>query len=113
MSKIKISRFDVAEHLDSEEMIAEYINAALEEGDVDVLMAAISDVAKARGISKVAADAGVGRESLYKTLAGGTKPKAETVFKLLAALGVKLQAAPAARLTPTSGTVFSGAGNME
>ncbi len=95
MSKIEVSRFDVAEHLDSEEIIAEYINAALEAGDVDVLMAAIGDVAKARGMSKVAEDAGVGRASLYKTLSGETKPKAETVFKLLAALGVKLQAAPA------------------
>jgi len=95
MDKVKVSRFDVAEHLNSEEMIAEYINAALDSGDVDVLIAAIADVAKARGMSKVAADAGVGRESLYKTLSGGTKPKAETVFKLLRALGVKLQAAPA------------------
>jgi probable addiction module antidote protein len=94
MRKTKVSRFDVADHLDSEEMIAEYINAALEDGGVDVLMAAIGDVAKARGISKVAADAGVGRESLYKTLSGDAKPKAETVFKLLRALGVKLQAAP-------------------
>ncbi|MDQ7981896.1 putative addiction module antidote protein [Paraburkholderia sp. SARCC-3016] len=95
MGKIAVSRFDVAEHLDSEEMIAAYINAALEEGDVNVLMAAIGDVAKARGMSKVAADAGVGRESLYKTLSGDTKPKAETVFKLLAALGVKLHATAA------------------
>lgn len=95
MDKIKVSRFDVAEHLDSEEMIAEYINAALESGDVDVLMAAIGDVAKARGMSRVAADAGVGRESLYKTLSGESKPRADTVFKLLRALGVKLQAAPA------------------
>jgi probable addiction module antidote protein len=95
MDKVKVSRFDVAEHLDSEEAIAAYLNAALEDGDVDLLMAAIGDVAKARGMSKVAADAGVGRESLYKTLSGETKPKAETVFKLLRALGVKLQASPA------------------
>jgi probable addiction module antidote protein len=94
MSKIKISRFDVTNYLDSEEMIAEYINAALEHGDADLLMAAISDVAKARGMAKVAADAGVGRESLYKTLAPGSKPKLETVFKLLHALGVKLTATP-------------------
>jgi len=95
MNKPKVSRFEVADHLDSEEMIAEYINAALEAGDVDVLMAAIGDVAKARGMSKVAADAGVGRESLYKTLSGDSKPKADTVFKLLRALGVRLHAAPA------------------
>jgi len=92
MSKIKVSRFDVSERLDSEEVIAAYLNAALEEGDPDLLMAAISDVAKARGIASVAADAGLGRESLYKTLAPGSKPKFETVFKLLRALGVKLTA---------------------
>ncbi|PTB19717.1 putative addiction module antidote protein [Trinickia symbiotica] len=94
MSKVKVSRFDVSEHLDSEEIIAEYLNAALTEGDPDLLMRAIADVAKARGIAQVAADAGLGRESLYKTLAPGSKPKLETVFKLLHALGVKLMAAP-------------------
>jgi probable addiction module antidote protein len=92
MKQIKVSRFDASEHLDSEEMIAEYLNAALEEGDPDLLMAAIADVAKARGIAKVASDAGLGRESLYKTLAPGSKPKLETVFKLMHALGVKLTA---------------------
>jgi len=92
MKQVKVSRFDASEHLDSEEMIAEYLNAALEEGDPDLLMAAIADVAKARGIAKVASDAGLGRESLYKTLAPGSKPKLETVFKLMHALGVKLTA---------------------
>lgn len=72
VSKVKISRFDVSEHLDTEEIITAYLNATLEEGDADRLMAAIADVAKARGIAKVAADAGVGRESLYETLAPGS-----------------------------------------
>ncbi|WP_206952778.1 addiction module antidote protein [Trinickia acidisoli] len=94
MKPVKIARFDAADYLDSEEAIAAYINAALEEGDADLLMAAIADVAKARGIAKVASDAGVGRESLYKTLAPGSQPKLETVFKLMRALGVKLTAAP-------------------
>jgi probable addiction module antidote protein len=96
MKPVKIARFDAADYLDSEAAIAAYINAALEEGDADLLMAAIADVAKARGIAKVAADAGVGRESLYKTLAPGSKPKLETVFKLMHALGVKLTVAPEA-----------------
>lgn len=99
MSKVKVSRFDVSEHLDSEEMIAAYLNAALEEGDSDLLMAAIADVAKARGIAKVAADAGLGRESLYKTLAPGSKPQIGTVFRLLHALGIKLTATPEAAHT--------------
>ncbi|NPT54168.1 addiction module antidote protein [Paraburkholderia elongata] len=94
MSKVKTVRFDASHYLDSEEMIAEYLNAALEEGDADLLLAAIADIAKARGIAKVAADAGLGRESLYKTLAPGSKPRMDTVFKLLRALGVKLNAVP-------------------
>ena len=96
MSKIKTARFDASDYLDSEEAIAEYLNAALEDGDadVDVLLAAIADIAKARGIARVAADAGLGRESLYKTLAPGSKPRMDTVFKLLRALGVKLNAVP-------------------
>lgn len=94
MKPVKVARFDAADYLDSEEAIAAYLNAALEEGDADLLMAAIADVAKARGIAKVASDAGVGRESLYKTLAPGSKPKLETVFKLMHALGVKLTVMP-------------------
>lgn len=94
MKPVKVARFDAADYLDSEEAIAAYLNAALEEGDADLLMAAIADVAKARGIAKVASDAGVGRESLYKTLAPGSKPKLETVFKLMHALGVKLTVTP-------------------
>ncbi|MDE1008178.1 MAG: putative addiction module antidote protein [Paraburkholderia fungorum] len=94
MSKVNTARFDASHYLDSEEMIAEYLNAALEESDADVLLAAIADIAKARGIAKVAADAGLGRESLYKTLAPGSKPRMDTVFKLLRALGVKLNAVP-------------------
>jgi probable addiction module antidote protein len=95
MSKVKTARFDASQYLDSEEMIAEYLNAALDEGDADLLLAAIADIAKARGIAKVAADAGLGRESLYKTLAPGSKPRMDTVFKLLNALGIKLNAVPA------------------
>ncbi|MFM0626719.1 addiction module antidote protein [Paraburkholderia xenovorans] len=94
MSKIKTARFDASDYLDSEEAIAEYLNAALEDGDADVLLAAIADIAKARGIARVAADAGLGRESLYKTLAPGSKPRMDTVLKLLRALGVKLNAVP-------------------
>ncbi|MEJ2767537.1 addiction module antidote protein [Mycetohabitans sp. B46] len=94
MSKIKISRFDVSEHLDSEEMVAAYLNAAIAEGDPDLLTAAISDIAKARGIAKVAEVAGLGRESMYKTLSPGSKPRYETIVKLLHALGVRLAVEP-------------------
>lgn len=94
MDKVRVSRFDASDYLTSAEAAAAYLNAALEEGDPDLLMAAIADVAKARGIAQVAADAGLGRESLYKTLKPGSKPQLSTVFRLLHALGIKLSAEP-------------------
>lgn len=96
MRNVETARFDAAEYLDSEEMIAAYLNAALDEEDPEVLVAAIADVAKARGIANVALQAGLGRESLYKTLAPGSKPRLETIFKLLDALGVRLNVVPRA-----------------
>lgn len=92
--KVKISPFDASDYLDSEDAIASYINAAMEADDQDVLLLAIADVAKARGMAKVAADAGLGRESLYKALKPGANPKFETVNKLMHALGVKFSAVP-------------------
>ena len=92
MNTAQIRRFDAADYLDSDETIVAYIDAALEEGSSDVLLAAIADVAKARGMSRLASDAGVGRESLYKALAPGAKPRYETILKVLGALGVSLRA---------------------
>lgn len=94
MSTIKIAPFDAAEYLDSEEAIAEYLSAALEEDDPALFLAALADVAKARGMTKMAKDAGVGRESLYKALAPGAKPRYDTVLKLARAAGVKLKMEP-------------------
>jgi probable addiction module antidote protein len=93
--KKKLAKFDAAEYLDSEEVIAEYLNAALEAEDPDVFLVAVGDVAKARGMAQLAKDAGLGRESLYKALAPGAKPRYDTVLKLIRALGVELHAAPA------------------
>jgi probable addiction module antidote protein len=93
--KSKLAQFDAAEYLDNEEVIAEYLNAALEDEDPDVFLVAISDVAKARGMAQLAKDAGLGRESLYKALTPGAKPRYDTVLKLIRALGVELHAAPA------------------
>ena len=87
--------FDAADYLDDEETIAEYLTAALEDSNPDVFLAAVRDVARARGMTQLARDAGLGRESLYKALAPGAKPRYETVQKLLHALGVKLSATPA------------------
>ncbi|MEQ1605874.1 MAG: addiction module antidote protein [Pyrinomonadaceae bacterium] len=90
----QIKPFEAADYLDNDEVIAEYLNAALEDPNPDVFLMAISDVAKARGMSKLAKDAGLGRESLYKALTPGAKPRYETVIKLLRALGVELNTSP-------------------
>jgi probable addiction module antidote protein len=89
--KKQIKNFDAVDYLDNDEVIAEYLNAALEDENPDVFLRAIADVAKARGMSRLAADSGLGRESLYKALAPGAKPRYDTVLKLLKALGVELR----------------------
>ena len=88
--KLDLAPFDASDYLDNEETIAEYLAAALEDPDPDAFLIAVRDVAKARGIASVAARAGLGRESLYKTLQLGAKPRFDTVRRLLAALDVKL-----------------------
>ncbi len=90
----KIAKFDAADYLDNEEVIAEYLNAALEDENPDVFLAAIADVAKARGMTQLAKDTGLGRESLYKAIAPGAKPRYDTILKLVRALGVELHAQP-------------------
>lgn len=97
--KVKISPFDASNYLDSEEAIASYINAAIEADDQDVLLLAIADVAKARGMAKVASDAGLGRESMYKALKPGANPRFETVNKLMHAIGIKFSVVPERKLT--------------
>jgi len=97
MAKTKFAPFNAADYLDNEEVIAEYLAAALEDPDPEVFMMAVSNVAKARGIAKIARDSGLGRESLYKALAPGAKPRFETVRKLVDALGVRWTVAPPTR----------------
>ncbi len=87
---LKLTEFDASAYLDSEEVIAEYLNAALEADDPDVFLAAVGNVAKARGMTQIAQATGLGRESLYKALAPGAKPKYDTVLKVLRSLGVRL-----------------------
>ncbi|MCC6209015.1 MAG: putative addiction module antidote protein [Gammaproteobacteria bacterium] len=90
----KLIKFDAAEYLDSEEVIAEYLNAALEDEDPNVFLAAIGDIAKARGMTELAKEAGLGRESLYKALTPGAKPRYDTVLRVIRALGVELLTVP-------------------
>jgi len=88
---VKVTDFDVSKYLDSEELIAEYLTAALEDENPDIFLAALSDVAKARGMTEIARKTNMGRESLYKAFAPGAKPRFETVQKVLNGLGVKIQ----------------------
>ena len=92
----KTTEFDASKYIDSEEMIAEYLNQALASGDTDLLLLAIGDAAKARGMAQIALDTGLGRESLYKAFAVGAKPRFDTVLKVLRALGVEMHAYPQA-----------------
>lgn len=89
-----ITEFDLADYLDSEETIAEYISQVLSEGDTGELIRAVGHVAKARGMAQIAKSSGLGRESLYKALAPGAKPRFDTVVKVIRALGVELSAKP-------------------
>lgn len=91
---LKLVAFDAAKYLDDDEAIAEYMTAALEANDPDLLLVALNDVARAKGMAQVAKDAGLGRESLYKALAPGAKPRFETIMKVAHALGVKFTAQP-------------------
>lgn len=88
----KLTPFDAAHYLDSKEMIAEYLSQVLSDGDMDELLLAIGNIAKAKGMTQIAKDTGLGRESLYKTFSQGSKPKFETVMKVLNSFGVKLKA---------------------
>ena len=90
MSNLKT--FDISQYLDSKEMIAEYLSQVLADGDTNKLLEAIGNIAKAKGMSQIAKDTGLGRESLYKTFQDGSKPRFETVIKVLNSFGVKLQA---------------------
>ncbi|QSB00732.1 addiction module antidote protein [Methylomonas sp. BW4-1] len=86
--------FDMTTLLDSDEAISEYLNQVLEEGDSDELIRALGYIAKAKGMAMIAKESGLGRESLYKALAPGAKPRFDTVLKVIRALGVKLHAEP-------------------
>lgn len=92
-NQLGLAPFDASDYLDNEETIAEYLAAALENPDPDAFLVAIRDVAKAQGMAAVAEKAGLGRESLYKTLKPGAQPRFDTIRRLLVALGVKLDVA--------------------
>ncbi|QAU22954.1 putative addiction module antidote protein [Dyella sp. M7H15-1] len=90
-----ITPFDAAEYLDNEKVIAAYIKEVMETGDYDLLLSALGDVAKARGMTDIAKASGLSRESLYKAVRPGSKPQYETVDRIIHALGLKLTVAVA------------------
>jgi probable addiction module antidote protein len=94
MRKTKTTRYDVAEHLRTPAEMAAYLESALEESDGDATMVAkaIGDIARVKGMSQVAKDSGLSRESLYKALSGERSPGIDTILKVISALGIKLHA---------------------
>ena len=95
MAKTETRPWDPAEHLETEEDIAAYLNVALEDGDLGLIMATLGDIARARRLVLVAQETGLGRESLYKSLSADGNPEFATVLKVVRALGLRLQATAA------------------
>jgi len=91
---VETSKFDIADYLDSNEMIAEYLNTVLEEGDDTELITAIGHIAKAIGMTKIAEETGMSRPSLYKALSEGAKPQFTTIMKVLKAVGGQIHINP-------------------
>ena len=89
-----ISKFDIADYLDNNEMIAEYLNVVLEEGDDSEIVVAIGNIAKAIGMTKIAEETGMSRPSLYKALSEGAKPQFSTIMKVLKAVGGQIRVNP-------------------
>ncbi|EUB76413.1 MULTISPECIES: addiction module antidote protein [Pseudomonas] len=89
-----LTTFDMAALLDSDEAISEYLSQVLADGDNEEFLRAIGYVVKARGMTQIAKDSGMGRESLYKAFAPGAKPRFDTVLKVIHALGIDLCAQP-------------------
>ena len=98
--KIRISDlpvFDVTEYLEDDQAIAEYLTCVLEENDPDLLVTALGDIARARGMTEIARKSGLAREALYRALRGGAAPRFDTVMRVMRALGVHLVAKPDSR----------------
>ena len=92
MAKTQTRPWDATDYLETEEDIVAYLEAVFEDGDPRLVAAALGDVARAKGMTKVAREAGLGRESLYKALSADGNPEFATVLKVMRALGLRLQA---------------------
>ena len=96
MSNMATTKFDITDYLDNAEIIAEYLNTVLEDGDSSDLVVAIGHIAKAIGMTKIAEETGMSRPSLYKALSEGVKPQFETIMKVLKAVGGQINVKPSA-----------------
>lgn len=92
MAKKQTQPWDATEYLETQEDVVLYLDAAFEDGDPGLIAAALGDVARAKGMMKIAAEAGLGRESLYKALSPDGNPEFATVLKVMRALGLRLHA---------------------
>ena len=97
MPSVRTKRWDAAAHLNSPRDIAAYLEAAIEDGDPGLVAAALGDVARSRGMTRVAHDAGLGRESLYKALSRNGNPEFATALRVIRALGLRVRLVPARR----------------
>lgn len=95
MAKTQTRPWDVVEHLKTEEDMAAYLEATLEEGDPALIAAALGDIARAKGMTQISRETGLGRESLYKALSPEGNPEFATVLRVVKALGLRLHASPA------------------
>ncbi|HBS87129.1 MAG: putative addiction module antidote protein [Bacteroidetes bacterium GWF2_38_335] len=91
---METSRFDIADYLENKEMIAEYLNSVLEDGNNSDIIIAIGHIAKSIGMTKIAEETGLSRPSLYKALSEGAKPQFETIMKVLRAIGGQIKINP-------------------
>lgn len=94
MNKIQPTSWDAADHLETREAMAAYLEAALEDGDPALIVAALGDIARSKGMTQIARETGLGRESLYKALSNEGNPEFVTVLKVIQALGLRLRATP-------------------
>ncbi len=96
-AKLKLTRWDPVDHLRTPADMAHYLEAAIDDGDPQLIAAVLGDIARARGMTYVARESGLGRESLYKALSENGNPEFATILKVIAALGLKLKAVPVKR----------------
>ena len=104
MSSVPTRVFDAANYLHTEEDMAQYLSIVMEDGDPALLAAALGDIARARGMSQLARDTGLSRESLYKSLSGERAPSSDTLFKVMKALGFQFSVQPLKAIPPDAFT---------